>query len=168
MPLTAKTLTRCGVPAELAAAHLPHMTRAMRAHGITTRPRARAFLATVLHESMGLRAMREIGGGARYDGRLGNTRAGDGERYKGRGPIQLTGRANYAHYGALLGLDLVARPELVAGPKVGWHVAACFFAKQPGVLAAADAGDFRRVTLHVNGGHNGWDDRSTPGTSWRS
>src|SRR5829696_6517543 len=121
MALTAKTLTRCGVPAELAAAHLPHLARAMRAHGITTRPRGRAFLATVLHESMGLRHMDEIGGGAKYEGRggLGNRHAGDGERYKGRGPIQLTGRANYELYGRLLRLDLVSHPELVATPEIG-------------------------------------------------
>ena len=161
MALTAKTLIACGVPADIARANVPHMARAMRAHEITTRPRARAFLATVLHESMGLRAMTEIGGGGKYEGRggLGNTHAGDGERFKGRGPIQLTGRANYEAYGRKLGLDLVSHPELVATPKVGWQVAACYFQQRGGLLAAADAGDFRRVTLLVNGGYNGWDDR---------
>jgi predicted chitinase len=161
MALTAKTLIACGVPADIARANVPHMARAMRAHGITTRPRARAFLATVLHESMGLRAMNEIGGGSKYEGRggLGNTHAGDGERFKGRGPIQLTGRANYEAYGRRLGLDLVAHPELVATPKVGWQVAACYFQNRGGLLAAADAGDFRKVTLLVNGGYNGMDDR---------
>jgi predicted chitinase len=161
MALTAKTLISCGVPADIARAQLPHIVRAMREHGITTRPRGRAFLATVLHESMGLRHMSEIGGGAKYEGRggLGNSRAGDGERYKGRGPIQLTGRANYEAYGRVLKLDLVARPELVATPAVGWRVAACYFQKRAGVLKAADAGDFRLVTRLVNGGYNGWDDR---------
>ena len=161
MALTAKTLIACGVPADIARANLPHMARAMRAHEITSRPRARAFLATVLHESIGLRAMTEIGGGGKYEGRggLGNTHAGDGERFKGRGPIQLTGRANYEAYGRKLGLDLVAHPELVATPKVGWQVAACYFQQRAGLLAAADAGDFRKVTLLVNGGYNGWDSR---------
>src|SRR5215207_490179 len=161
MALTTKTLTSCGVPAGIARAQLPHMLRAMRAHGITTRRRGRAFLATVLHESMGLRHMNEIGGGSKYEGRggLGNSQAGDGERYKGRGPIQLTGRANYEAYGRMLRLDLVSHPELVATPEIGWQVAACYFQKRAGVLAAADAGDFRRVTLLVNGGYNGWDDR---------
>ena len=135
------------------------MVRAMRAHRITTRRRGRAFLATVLHESMGLRHMTEIGSGAKYEGRAGNSHAGDGERYKGRGPIQLTGRANYEFYGRLLRLDLVSHPELVATPAVGWQVAACYFAKRAGVLAAADAGDFRKVTRLVNGGYNGWEDR---------
>jgi predicted chitinase/peptidoglycan hydrolase-like protein with peptidoglycan-binding domain len=159
MALTAKTLIACGVPADVARAQLPHMVRAMRAHRITTRRRGRAFLATVLHESMGLRHMTEIGSGAKYEGRAGNSHAGDGERYKGRGPIQLTGRANYEFYGRLLRLDLVSHPELVATPAVGWQVAACYFAKRTGVLAAADAGDFRKVTKLVNGGYNGWEDR---------
>ncbi|HEX5621569.1 MAG TPA: CHAP domain-containing protein [Solirubrobacteraceae bacterium] len=161
MALTAKTLIACGVPADVARANLPHMARAMRAHDITTRARARAFLATVLHESMGLKAMTEIGGGSKYEGRggLGNTHAGDGERFKGRGPIQLTGRANYEAYGRKLGLDLIKHPELVATPKVGWQVAACYFQGRGGLLAAADAGDFRKVTLLVNGGYNGWENR---------
>jgi peptidoglycan hydrolase-like protein with peptidoglycan-binding domain len=59
----------------------------------------------------------------------------------------------------MLGLDLVSHPELVATPEVGWQVAACYFQKRAGVLKAADAGDFRRVTLLVNGGYNGWSDR---------
>src|SRR5262245_30098424 len=131
MALTAKTLIACGVPAGVANAQLPYMTRAMREHGITTRPRARAFLATVLHESLALTVMNEIGGGAKYEGRggLGNSHAGDGERFKGRGPMQLTGRDNYEAYGRLLGLDLVSHPEKVATPKVGWQVAACYFQK---------------------------------------
>jgi predicted chitinase len=161
MALTAKTLIACGVPADVARKNLPYMTRAMREFGITTRPRARAFLATVLHESMRLQAMNEIGGGSKYEGRggLGNSQAGDGERFKGRGPIQLTGRANYENYGRQLGLNLVAHPERVATPQVGWRVAACYFAKRPGLLAAADAHNFRLVTYKVNGGYNGWDDR---------
>src|SRR6476646_2598202 len=162
MALSVKTLTACGVSEGTARAQLPPMSRAMREYGLTTRPRAQAFLATVLHESMGLRAMNEIGGGRKYEGRaagLGNVHAGDGERFKGRGPIQLTGRANYAAYGRMLGLDLLGHPELVASPEVGWRVAACFFRNQPGVLAAADRGDFRAVTLHVHGGYNGWPSR---------
>ena len=65
------------MPAQIARAQLPHMARAMRAHGITTRPRGRAFLATVLHESMGLRHMNEIGGGTKYEGKGG---LGDDQR----------------------------------------------------------------------------------------
>ena len=158
MALEVATLTACGVPDHLARRHLPHMTAAMRKYGITTRPRARAFLATVLHESMALRASTEQASGAQYEGRrdLGNTHRGDGQRFKGRGPIQLTGRANYTFYGRKLGIDLAAHPDMVANPEVGWQVAGLFFQK---CLPAADAQDFRRVTRLVNGGMNGWDDR---------
>src|SRR5829696_10248357 len=118
MALEVATLTACGVPDHLARRHLPHMTAAMRKYGITTRPRARAFLATVLHESMALRASTEQASGAQYEGRrdLGNTHRGDGQRFKGRGPIQLTGRANYTFYGRKLGIDLAAHPDMVANP----------------------------------------------------
>jgi predicted chitinase len=156
--LEVATLTKCGVPDAIARHHLPHMEHAMLKYGITTRPRARAFLATVLHESMGLRATTEQASGSRYEGRrdLGNTHPGDGQRFKGRGPIQLTGRANYASYGRRIGVNLEAHPDMVAQPEIGWQVAGMFFQK---CLPAADAGDFRRVTKLVNGGLNGWDDR---------
>jgi predicted chitinase len=156
--LEVATLTKCGVPEDVARRQLPYMQSAMRKYGITTRPRARAFLATVLHESMGLRATTEQASGARYEGRrdLGNIHRGDGQRFKGRGPIQLTGRANYAAYGRRLGMNLEGHPDMVAKPDVGWQVAGMFFQK---CLPAADAGDFRRVTRLVNGGLNGWDDR---------
>lgn len=159
MALSLQTLTRCGVPADRARHHLPHMAAAMREFGIVTRPRARAFLATALHESGGLRYMEEIASGQAYEGRrdLGNTRGGDGRRFKGRGPIQLTGRDNYAAAGRDLKLDLIRHPELVSTPKVGWRVAARYFRNK--CQKAADAGDFRRVTYLVNGGYNGWPDR---------
>src|SRR5918992_3196345 len=104
----------------------------MREHEITTPVRARMFLAQVMHESAALRYFEEIASGAAYEGRrdLGNVRPGDGRRFKGRVPIQLTGRANYTLFGKLLGLDLVGRPEIAATPRVGWRTSALFFQRR--------------------------------------
>jgi predicted chitinase len=66
------------------------------------------------HESGGFRYKEELASGKAYEGRkdLGNINKGDGERYKGRGIIQITGRANYKEYGDILGVDLVNNPEI--------------------------------------------------------
>lgn len=164
MPLTAETLVRCGVPADKARAHLPHIRAAMREHEITSQRRARMFLAQVLHESMALKFFEEIWGPTAaqrgYEGRsdLGNNRPGDGKRFKGRGPIQLTGRANYTLYGKLLGIDLTQRPEVAATPRVGWRTSALYFQRR-GCNAGADRGDVVAVTKMINGGLNGLEDR---------
>jgi putative chitinase len=81
----------------------------MNERGITTPLRQAHFLAQVGHETGELRYIEEIASGAAYEGRrdLGNTEPGDGVRFKGRGLIQLTGRANYAKYGLAIGKDLV-------------------------------------------------------------
>jgi hypothetical protein len=66
---------------------------------------------------------------ARYDPgtqlgtRLGNTQPGDGLKYRGRGYVQLTGRANYSHDGNLLGLDLLGNPDLALQPEVAYRIA---------------------------------------------
>ena len=138
------------------ADYLPFIQQAMQEFGITTYPRETAFLAQLAHESGELRYMEEIASGAAYEGRanLGNTQPGDGKRYKGRGPIQLTGRANYRKAGEALGLDLENNPERVADPEVGCQVAGWFWETR-GLNALADAGDFKQITKRVNGGYNG-------------
>src|SRR5215467_14480028 len=100
--------------------------------------------------------MEEIASGAAYEGRrdLGNTQPGDGKRYKGRGPIQLTGRANYRRAGKALGLDLEKDPAKAADPAVGFRVAGWFW-KTHGLNELADKGDFREITRRINGGYNG-------------
>lgn len=118
------------------------------------------FLAQLAHESGNFRYMEEIASGAAYEGRkdLGNTQAGDGKRFKGRGPIQLTGRANYRKYGQQLGIDFENNPAIVAIPSVGLLVA-CKFWSDNGLNELADKDDVVSITKRINGGTNGLSDR---------
>ena len=100
----------------------------------------------------------EIASGAAYEGSavLGNTHRGDGRRFKGRGPIQVTGRYNYTAASKYLGVDLVSHPRLAARPKIGFRVAAWFWvSRTPNLNVLADRGDFRGITYRINGGYNG-------------
>lgn len=130
------------------------------ANDISTPLRMAHFMAQLAHESGGFRFMEEIASGQAYEGRkdLGNTQPGDGRRYKGRGPIQCTGRANYRKYGQKLGIDLEAHPEIVAHPSVGMIVA-CLYWDEHDINAAADLDDVEKVTRKINGGLNGLADR---------
>lgn len=142
---------------ELALSASVHFT----AYGILDTPlRLAHFMAQLAHESGGFRYMEEIASGAAYEGRrdLGNDQPGDGKRYKGRGPIQLTGRANYRLFGRELGIDFEEHPEIVALPSVGL-LAACHFWKLRGLNELADADDVEAITKRINGGTNGLADR---------
>jgi putative chitinase len=143
-----------------AATFLKPLNDAMKEFDISTPKRQAAFLAQIAHESGELRYMEELISGDKYDGRtaLGNTQPGDGKRYKGRGPIQLTGRSNYRNAGAALRLDLENKPELVAEPEVGTRIAGWFW-KANGLNELADAGDFRQITKRINGGYAGQEAR---------
>jgi predicted chitinase len=126
-----------------------------------TDPTERAmFLAQMAHESGNFRYDEEIHDGSNYEGRsdLGNTQPGDGKRYKGRGYIQLTGRANYTHYGSKLGVDLAGKPELAKRPDIAADVAVAYWNERVD-RAAAVKGDVRTVTRNINGGYNGLQDR---------
>ncbi|WP_444881606.1 peptidoglycan-binding protein [Hyalangium versicolor] len=135
---------------------LPHLNKAMVEAKINTPKRQAAFLAQLAHESGELRYFEEIASGAAYEGRkdLGNTHPGDGVRYKGRGPIQLTGRANYRAAGKALGIDLENNPKRAADVDVGFRTAAWFWNSR-NLNTYADAGNFREVTRRINGGYNG-------------
>lgn len=135
------------------------------AYGIDGSPlRLAHFMAQVAHESGGFRYMEEIWGPTAaqkgYEGRanLGNTEPGDGFRYKGRGPLQLTGRANYRQFGRTIGIDLERHPEIAAYPSMGLWVACQYWADRK-INALADADDVEAVTRKVNGGLNGLADR---------
>ena len=146
--------------ADKAAEYLPLLNAAMAEAQINTPRRQAAFLAQLAHESGELKYFEELASGAAYEGRrdLGNTQPGDGRRYKGRGPIQLTGRANYRAAGEALGLDLEGDPEQAARPDVGFRTAGWFWNSRD-LSPLADAGDFREITHRVNGGYNGMADR---------
>jgi putative chitinase len=144
------------LPKERAEAYLEPLNKALAEYDVGTPKRRAAFLAQLAHESGELRFMEEIASGEAYEGRkdLGNTQPGDGKRYKGRGPIQLTGRGNYRRAGKVLGLELEEHPEEAAKPEVGFRVAGWFW-KTHGLNELADQGDFRQITRRINGGYNG-------------
>jgi putative chitinase len=128
---------------------------------INTTTRQQHFLAQVAHESDDFQTTQEYASGAAYEGRkdLGNTQKGDGRRYKGRGLIQLTGRANYAAAEKALFRPYVGRPELVeAFPDAA--IVSGWFWKTHGCNELADKDDVKLVTKRVNGGLNGLTQRT--------
>jgi putative chitinase len=133
---------------------------AMGEFEINTSARQAAFIAQIAHESGQFRYVRELASGAAYEGRadLGNTMKGDGPRFKGRGLIQITGRANYKACGTALGLDLILYPELLEQPMYACRSAAWFW-KTHGLNELADAGDQVKITRRINGGTNGLAER---------
>lgn len=156
------------MPAERRSRFLPAINRTLQIYSIHTPRRAAAFLGQLAHESGQFRYMEEIWGPTaqqkRYEPvtdlsvRLGNLRPGDGHLYHGRGPIQITGRANYKRYGQLLGLDLIAQPDRAATPEVGLSVAGLYWHSQ-GLNALAELLDDREITRRINGGFNGLAER---------
>lgn len=121
------------------------------------------FLAQIGHESGELRFRAEIASGDAYEGRpdLGNTKPGDGRRFKGRGLIQLTGRANYSEYGRSIGRkeELLAHPELVETDPVLCVDVAGWFWNRHKLNTFADSDDLKTITKRINGGLNGLEDR---------
>lgn len=97
---------------------------------------------------------------------LGNTRPGDGFRYRGGGMLQLTGGANYKSRGAKIGFDLYNNPDQLNDPVISFTVAAAEFVGL-GCLPWADKDDITRVTRLVNGGRNGLSDRTVWLRRWK-
>lgn len=171
MSLTAQQIQAgTGATAARAAAWQPYLHPACVIFSIDTPKRLAAFLAQIGHESGRLVYVREIWGPTsaqnRYEGRLdlGNVKAGDGKRYKGRGLIQTTGRANYrATRDGLREFlmnvpDFEALPDELEKPDMAALSAAWYWYSRD-LNTLADAGDFRRITLKINGGLNGYADR---------
>lgn len=174
------------------------LSDAMRAAGMTSPEARAAFLATFAVESAELHFDTELRStqsatemyGPEYAGvtfgpgvprdpdtplgyqnssaTLGNTQPGDGDRFRGRGPIQLTGRSNYAAAGEALGVDLVNHPELAAAPENEFRIATWFWNNHSATLPdgsvvplnqAAETGNFAAVTQTINGGATGYNER---------
>jgi putative chitinase len=146
--------------------YLPHLNYWMPRYGITTVGRVRHFLSQIAQESGQLRYSEEIASGVAYDtGRLakllGNTleKDGDGQKYKGRGLIQITGRNNYFALGRDWGIDVYSAPDLLKLPEYAAR-SACWFWWKKGLNKMVDAGKtVKQITKKVNGGRNGLAER---------
>ena len=143
--------------------YLPYLQMKTDAREINTPLRRAHFLAQIGHESGALRYSEELASGVSYEGRsdLGNTENGDGRRFKGRGLIQLTGRANYLDYGESIGIDLTVDENwlrVARDPALAVDVACWFWAKRR-LNQFADEDDVVAVTRRINGGINGLADR---------
>ena len=142
---------------------LEELSKIAESFGITNNLRLAHFLAQCAHESGSWKYRVELASGKAYEGRkdLGNTEVGDGVRFKGRGYIQLTGRANYGKFSQFIGEDCVAQPDLVAN-KYPLASAAYFFNKNK-LWTICDLGGtdavITKVSKRVNGGTNGLADR---------
>jgi putative chitinase len=162
-PLALQGIMIAASPRDIATYCRP-LELTMRHYGIDTPLRQAHFLAQLGHESGALRYEAELASGEAYEGRLdlGNTEPGDGPRFKGRGLIQLTGRANYAAYGASRGFDFTqgeAPARIAEDPELACDVAGWYWHRH-GLNALADADDVRAVTRRINGGENGLADRT--------
>jgi putative chitinase len=170
--IDAETLRRAtGCSHQAAAIYAEYLREACAVRGINTRERLAAFLAQIAHESGALRYTLELADGWAYEGRanLGNTQAGDGPRYRGRGLLQITGRDNYrrtARRMADLGApDFEAEPDTLLEPRWAmlsaadwWHAHGC--------NELADRGALRGIGRLINRGNaaaqlpaNGEEDR---------
>lgn len=138
----------------------PHLVKTMEEFQITTPKRMAAFIAQLAHESGQFVYVEEIASGKAYEGRkdLGNTVAGDGVKYKGRGLIQITGRDNYAKIQIDLGIKCLDTPALLTLPQNACRTAGWFWDKKR-LNDLADKGDFTTITKRINGGLNGQADR---------
>lgn len=144
---------------------LKPLNEAMEKYEINTPRRQAAFLAQIAHESGSLQYVEELASGAEYDiGKkaqsLGNTPEDDddGERYKGRGLIQITGRENYKQLSQELDYDFITHPEDLEKPGAASFSAAWFWWSRH-LNATADIDGFERITRKINGGLTNYQDR---------
>ncbi len=152
-------------PANIAK-HWPFVSDALLENRLTS-PRIVAYaLGTIAAESAGFVPLSELR--SKYNTRvemfdayemrkdLGNTHPGDGAKFKGRGFIQLTGRANYTRYGERIGVDLESSPEKANNPRIAAVLLALFIAdRETRIMDALQAQDYALARRLVNGGRHG-------------
>lgn len=139
-----------------------NLIQACLSNGITDPKEIAMFLAQCAHESGNFKYSAEIASGKAYEGRkdLGNTQPGDGQRFKGRGYLQVTGRANYAAFAKRSGIDVLSNPDIIAkDPKMAAMASVDWWMNNSRARKAGQAGDILAASKAVNGGTNGLDDR---------
>lgn len=173
--LTAETLQRLmknpNVPLERYRALLPTFREAMIQAGCTTVNRAAMWIAQLGHESKGLQYFEELWGPTsdqrNYDNMMGN-RPGEGFKFRGRGPIQVTGRNNYtrlsqwAHSKGYTPSPtfFLDQPAQLASDRFGFLGAVWYWTvERPTINQMCDEDKLEGVTKAINGGTNGIDDR---------
>ena len=157
----AQLIEICGhTPQDFLQKLVPGLNQALNKYQINKPLRIAHFIAQVAHESGAFQYMEEIADGADYEGRedLGNTQPGDGMRFKGRGLIQLTGRSNYESFSKSMSIDFVTNPKQVAELPYAILCAAWFWDTNK-LNPIADQDDIKGITLTINGGLNGFEDR---------
>ncbi len=150
--------------------YLPYVVAALDAAGLHDRTIICAALGTIRAETEGFLPISEMPSQynttpgktpfSAYEMRavLGNTKEGDGPRFKGRGFVQLTGRDNYTRFGQALGIDLTTQPDLANAPEIAATLLASYLAaKQTAMREAVAAGNFKKARQLVNGGGHGLD-----------
>lgn len=146
--------------------YVPFLNQSILAADLATPERLSFFLAQLAHESLQFFYTKEVASGKDYEPsknaslakKLGNTSEGDGIRYKGRGFIMVTGKANYKACGEFIGLDLINHPELLEQP-VNAFKSAVWFWNTNNLNKFCDKGDFKGLTRAINGAYNGLEDR---------
>lgn len=162
MQITAAHIRRIAPKARNAEALAASITQWAPMFCITTPLRMAHFLAQCAHETMGFVLMTEMASGKQYEWNrvLGNTRRGDGVKFKGRGLLQLTGRANYQAYARsrFCNGDLMSHPDWLA-QLPGAVKSAMWFWWSRGLNTLADQDNVMAITRKINGGLNGIENR---------
>jgi peptidoglycan L-alanyl-D-glutamate endopeptidase CwlK len=173
--VTAETVSKMfpGVPITNIKENLPFVLQALADAGLADKPMVLMALATIRAETGNFTPLSEFkskfntapGGPpfGLYDNRhdLGNQGPPDGDNFKGRGYIQLTGRSNYQVHGAAIGLgnQLIDNPKLANQPDIAAKLLASFIkSKEQAIRNALKAGDLKKARKLVNGGSHGLDE----------